>query len=338
MAAHNVDAAITWLHTHMHDDRSVLALEPLRWALQLRPTWTVWEQVPAVLPLWEACAAVLRREGWSVVTGNVQAEQYGVPQTRRRAVLLARRDGVPATLPTPTHSRYHTRTPGRLDPGVRPWISMAKALGWGTAELVGFPRRWDGRGEELQLDGQAYRARDMRHTEMPARTLTEKTRSWTRWEADGQLALAWGFAGAGPTAERTAGQRPRELDTPAHTITGAGTAYWLVNHRERVRAEVAPRVNNQSGTEFDLAWPADRPAPVVAGREIVTMPGANANRYNGASKSRNDGVRVSVAEAAVLQTFPVDYPWQGTKTAQFRQVGDAVPPYLAYHLVREVTS
>lgn len=38
----------------------------------------------------------------------------------------------------------------------------------------------------------------------------------------------------------------------------------------------------------------------------------------------------------MLQTFPPDYPWQGTRTAQYRQVGDAVPPLLAHRIVAAV--
>ena len=119
---------------HSLDPRTRLVLEPLRLALESEPVFIAWEQVPAVLPIWEACGSVLQECGYSVVTRVLNAEQYGVPQTRRRAVLLARRDGQEVRLPAPTHSRFHSRTPERLDPGVKRWVSMAEALGWGMTE------------------------------------------------------------------------------------------------------------------------------------------------------------------------------------------------------------
>lgn len=48
------------------------------------------EQVPAVLPVWEAYAAALPYEGYSMDCGLLRTEEYGVPQTRKRAVLMAR--------------------------------------------------------------------------------------------------------------------------------------------------------------------------------------------------------------------------------------------------------
>jgi DNA (cytosine-5)-methyltransferase 1 len=112
------------------DADAALTLEPLRLALQGRPTYLAWEQTPAALPVWNACADVLREQGYSVVTGILNAEQYGVPQTRRRAVVMARRDGRAAGLPAVTHSQYHVRDPNRLDAGVKPWVCMAEAIGW----------------------------------------------------------------------------------------------------------------------------------------------------------------------------------------------------------------
>lgn len=46
--------------------------------------------------------------------------------------------------------------------------------------------------------------------------------------------------------------------------------------------------------------------------------------------------RLSVQEAAAIQSFPTDLAWQGSQSAQFRQIGNAVPPILAYHVAKEL--
>ena len=46
--------------------------------------------------------------------------------------------------------------------------------------------------------------------------------------------------------------------------------------------------------------------------------------------------KLTVTDALVLQSFPPDYPVQGTKTARFRQVGNAVPPRLAAAVLEAV--
>ena len=66
-------------------------------------TCAVWEQVPPVLPLWEHASRILEGKGYHTFTGVVTASDYGVPQSRRRAVLLAARTHAPE-LPTPTPS------------------------------------------------------------------------------------------------------------------------------------------------------------------------------------------------------------------------------------------
>lgn len=208
-----------------HDPRTALVLTPLAHVARDAPTYIVFEQVPPVLPVWERCAEEMRRWGYSVWTGIVNAEQYGVPQTRRRAILIARADGIEAAPPMPTHSRYYSRDPKRLDEGVLPWVSMAEALEWGM-------------------------------TERP-------------------------FITAGNAVGRAEG------------VGGSGGKAAIEREKERG------------------AWQSNKPF----GRR--------------AREAMGNIERVTVEEAAALQSYPPDFTFCGTKTKQFLQIGNAVPPLLA---------
>ncbi|MFE9250874.1 DNA cytosine methyltransferase [Streptomyces sp. NPDC007088] len=228
----------------LDDERTGLVLEPLRWILAAldigRPYRTVMlEQVPTVLPVWDAMAQILRTEGYTVVTGRLHAEEHGVPQTRARAVLVGRlRDE--AELPVPTHRRYSRST--AQDGGdltLLPWVSMAQALGWGM-------------------------------THRPA------------------LTVAVGTAAGGPDPS---------------CVGGSGSRATLYGERDEGR------------------WIADT--------RLVSADSLPA--YRG---GRKDMIRVSVADAAALQTFPLDHPFQGTRTKQYEQIGNAMPPLLAEAVIR----
>ncbi|CAL2058801.1 MULTISPECIES: DNA cytosine methyltransferase [Streptomyces] len=113
------------------DPRTALVLEPLRYAIQAtrsprrehRPyDVIVLEQVPAVAPLWEHYAKVLEETGlpdktkYKVVVDTLDTETYGVPQTRSRAVLIARREGLGRpSVPAPTHRSYEAKEWNRKD-------------------------------------------------------------------------------------------------------------------------------------------------------------------------------------------------------------------------------
>ncbi len=288
------------------DPRSLLVVEPLRFALDCRPRWMVWEQVLPCLEIWETCAYYLRRAGYETWAGILNAADYGVPQTRRRAFLLARFDG-PVHRPAPTHTGEAPS--GQFDmfgqPPPAPWVSMADALG---------------------LDG----------VDRPARTVA------------GHRAPRWAYGqgnsySTGWTLHTNRDQRPdgsrQTADPyggPAPSLTGKSGGQWVLRVGDQVRA-TARTLDEPAGTLFfghqknEVRWTAERPATTVCATDRIAKPG-HRDREGGEAQFE-DSVRITIEEAAALQSFPADYPFQGTKTARFLQVGNAVPPLLALHVL-----
>jgi DNA (cytosine-5)-methyltransferase 1 len=283
--AHGRDSRAT-VRAACKDERSLLAAEPMRWLYDLRPEWVCMEEVPDVLPLWRQYALYLQQWGYSTWVGILNAADYGVPQTRKRAILIASRVRR-VTAPDPTHAKdpaddlFGTR--------LESWVSMAEALGWTSGLTV------NTRGERKTPGGNEFPA------DGPSWALTEKTRSWmlrSRRDSD-----TW-IAKEGPRENRS-------IDQPAPTFTGEA-------HR--------------------WSWALDRPATTVCATNRIAPPGHRNRDAGGESQFASpDTVRITVAEAAVLQSFHPDYPFQGTKTKQFEQVGNAVPPLLAAHVVSVAT-
>lgn len=72
----------------------------------------------------------------------------------------------------------------------------------------------------------------------------------------------------------------------------------------------------------------DKPAPTVTARGdsrggVVILPHHNGKR------------RMSCRELASVQSFPVDYEFAGNNSSVYRQIGNAVPPLLAYAVAKE---
>lgn len=297
------------------DDRSRLTAEPMRWAHALRPRWIACEQVPAVLPLWQHTAMLLRGLGYKTWCGVLSSEEYGVPQTRKRAILIGRADGLPALPPEPTHQAYRAGKEPQLEDDLfgaplPPPVSMAEALGWSDPRAV------------LRNNTQTNSA--TRSMDQPAGTMFFGQRA---------NAVDWVLRN-GP--QQNAARRG--MDDPAGTVYSSRTTNlsWVLQSNygtggdPRDKGERTPDQPAATVTsKIDRAkWVETRPATTVCGDARIGRPG-HKDRDQGEAQFAEDSVRVSVQEAGILQSFPADYPWRGTSTKQYLQVGNAVPPRLA---------
>jgi DNA (cytosine-5)-methyltransferase 1 len=387
------------------DPRSLLTVEPLRYAIALRPRWIALEQVPAVLELWSLFASLLAIYGYQTAVGVLSAEQYGVAQTRKRAFLIASLDG-PVQLPAPTHRSYnprHKEIP-EDEHDLRPWISMAEALGWGMTARPGMTviagnkdggsqsRACMARQRRSGAWVEIRRGKDRIHegfdpASSPGQAVTSRV---DRWQAHGvensdcdcqQLPQ-----GADELAERPAptivttrrskegaligrqlppgescerggwawrnGNQPhsavRDSCEPAPTVHfghRANKVEWVPCSYDARQRGAHPRPIDQPALTMlanGLAkgvptWSGRRPATTIACDRRVHPPGHKQNAADppGRYEQRRGAhaIRVTVCQAAILQGFRADYPWQGAKIRRFEQVGNAVPPPLAHRVL-----
>lgn len=107
----------------MHDERSGLFQQYLRLVRGLMPRWVVMENVTGIMSAGggEAVSqifAALSEFGYVVDKRILRAEDYGVPQERRRVFFVGNRIGLPVMWPEPTHG-----------PSGAPFVTVWDAIG-----------------------------------------------------------------------------------------------------------------------------------------------------------------------------------------------------------------
>lgn len=307
-----------------------LVLPTMAALLDLRPVAVAMENVPPTFPVMQACAVVLERHGYRTAVGVLSAETFGVAQTRKRVFLVANRTRS-VSLPEPTHQAYGDE----VDDGqgllfgepLLPWISMAEALGWS--------HDW-GTGQETARGAgmtERHGTRPIRPAAAPSEVISSKTRSWERVP----VAMDRRTISRGPGGTRVPTVTV-PVSSPSPSLTGSGLKgqfVWKLRGNNTINGgPLAEREIGDPaltvGSRVDL-WTFQRPSTTLVSSfrpDVVAGPGYRQSG-DGPRQDAPGSISISISEAARLQAFPNGYPWQGSRTSIFRQIGNAVPPPVA---------
>jgi DNA (cytosine-5)-methyltransferase 1 len=241
----------------------------------------VMENVPQLIgtPEFKAILERLKELGFEhLMAHKLCAANYGVPQIRHRAIIVASRVG-PIALPTPTHLSKEriTKLNGDLFDAGRPslWLTVRDAIG--------------------KLD--APEGTDIRE-------------------------------GADLTHRLHFGRNPTDVSLKRYRLIPEGGNRFDLQRKSRSLTPACWIRKTSGGTDlFGRLW-WDRPSVTIRTEFFKPEKG----RYLHPDQDR----AITHREAARLQSFPDDFEFTGSKIEIARQIGNAVPPLMAFAIAKEV--
>ena len=353
------------------DKRHFLYTEYLRIIKLFSPSVFVMENVKGMLnskhggsPIFDRILSDLRSPGNGstylvrslVVDGDepkpldylIESEKFGVPQCRHRVILFGVRSDVARAMPS------HAREAGKFKlkaSGKR--VSVAAAL----SGLPPLRSRLSVREDTHRLWRSALKAapESLRLWRMPIRT-----------QVEGMMAKAWEVAEAYESHGSRFDDRPIALgDALSPTLRkwihdprlGGVTQHEARSHMESDlhRYMFAACFARLQGYSPKLGLFPPKLLPDHANMESDAIPFVDRFRVQLAGEPSSTVVShickdghyfihpdpaqcrsLTVREAARLQTFPDNYFFEGNRTQQYHQVGNAVPPWLARQIAEVV--
>lgn len=263
------------------DPRNLLWREYARTLHRIDPDYFVIENVAVFFrsPQWELLQAEINHgtlTGYRLQPYVLNAAEFGVPQVRKRAVVIGHRCDVP---PVPDPVGHLAGLPDRF-------VTVGQTL----ADLPAFvpPDAVDLPEGTFEFDG----------TECPGAFKTS------------QLHLTRNLTDV--SRQRIVSVKPggNRLDIPDELL--------------------APCWRKHSSGSMDVMGRLREDRPSVTIRTEFFKP--EKGRYLHPAQNRP----ITHTEAALLQTFPPDFQWCGSKVSIARQIGNAVPVLLAHELGRAI--
>lgn len=356
------------------DGRVNLWRRYLHYVHKTKPLALLMENVPDVLNhggrnVAETVARHLQQEGYSVRYTLLNASWFGVPQMRERMFLIGVHQAIDedVVFPSPTHysvlpSGYEgTRATARMlisklgeekpetphahcwitDPSEKDGLPPATTAGEALADLPPIYAL------ELLSSGAIRRGRK-NPSERVTYTSNEPSTAWSR------LMRKWPQFG---TSDHSTGHVIRYLprDYKFFRVMEEGWEYpeiWRLIEEKRQRMldkrGGANQVGSHSSSDMEALfkqwtlpydphkfpnkwWKLYRDRPV---RTLMAHLGKDS--YSHIHFDSQQARTISVREAARLQSFPDGFILKGSMNAAFRQIGNAVPPLLAYAIAMAI--
>jgi len=300
----------------LHEEKNKLILAIIPVARRLAPRLIVAENVRPILTLTashkgrrDRVIDFLRREleAYEVFEGVVNAADYGVPQIRKRAIILAVRKDQPFLhrllredlLPWPCVTHAESRRPGQHQ-----WLSV---------------RDWFTFMEYEPLDA---KDRDSANGQHPLHFVPHYRRQPDRYLQVSQIPPYGGRS----AYENSSCPECAVADVP-HGLANCPRCGGLMRNRPYVRDGNKFRLIRGFGRSSYRRMPADRPAATVT---------TNSSHVGSDFKIHPWENRVlSILEAADLQTVPRFYDWSLALRERHNYlirnvIGESFPPYFTY--------
>lgn len=256
----------------IYDERNFLFEYYVKTVKTLQPKYFVMENVPNLLTteqgfFREEIEAVFKSMEYSLTMGILNASDYGVPQNRKRAVIIGKKGGDSLSLPSPTNKK----------------ITI-----WDAISDLAYLESGEGEEEQNYLyDSQSDYQKEMRGNNKVLHNHVATKHSDLTLE---RLSMIPPNAG-------------REVLPEEHLTKSIYSGTWTRMKKDEISVTITTRFDTPSSGKF-------------------THPFLNR--------------AITVREAARIQSFPDDFVFIGNKNSQMKQVGNAVPPILAFAIAEKI--